>query len=290
MNKSGPMVLARAFAIALKRPAMRRIAQSLFGTTIDVASPEFISQLGRQFCDRHPELLSQCVVSARPDLVEQELIKSVPRIALRQECYSQEGEDLIIARMFSKADGFYVDVGAHHPIRFSNTYLLYRRGWRGINIDAAPGSMNEFRRLRPDDINLECLISDNAEARRFYLFNEPALNTGEPALAKERDEQQSQYNVIGTTILKPRTLASILKEHLPPGRRIDLLNVDVEGLDLDVLRSNDWHRFRPTVILAELLSDTQATRTGGAAGEFLESMGYRMTSRFYNTALFQMTV
>lgn len=283
-------MVARAIALALRRPAMRRIARSLFGTTLDVASSVFVSQLVRQLCDRHAEMLSQCVASVRPDLVEQDLIKSVPRIALRQECYSQEGEDLVIARMFSKADGFYVDVGAHHPIRFSNTYLLYRRGWRGINIDAAPGSMNEFRHLRPDDVNLEYLVSDNTEPRQFYMFNEPALNTGEPTLARERDEQQSQYKVIGTTILQPRSLASILTEYLPPGRRIDLLNVDVEGLDLDVLRSNDWHRFRPTVILAELLSDTHATSTGGATGEYLESMGYRMTSRFYNTALFQIAV
>lgn len=276
MNQSAPTIFSRVVAFALARPRIRQLTQTFFATTLDVAQSEFVAQLGEQFCKR------------QPGLVEQELIKSVPRIALRQECYSQEGEDLVLARMFpSKTDGFYVDVGAHHPIRFSNTYLLYQRGWRGINIDAAPGSMEEFRRVRPEDVNLESLVSTNIEPRPFYVFNEPALNTGVPALARARDEDESKYNVVGTTILHPRTLASILEDYLPLGRRIDLLNVDVEGLDLDVLQSNDWTRFRPTVILAELLSAPETVGNSQPIGEYLRMKGYRMTSRFYNTALFQ---
>src|SRR5690242_3324544 len=63
--------------------------------------------------------------------------------------YSQEGEDRILHSIFETvADGFYVDIGAHHPKRFSNTYLFYQRGWRGINVDAMPGSMVRFKRVR----------------------------------------------------------------------------------------------------------------------------------------------
>src|SRR5436309_16100262 len=70
--------------------------------------------------------------------------------------YSQEGEDLVLRRIFeTQAKGIYVDVGAHHPFRFSNTCLLHKRGWRGINIDAMPGSMTLFERFRPLDVNLE---------------------------------------------------------------------------------------------------------------------------------------
>src|SRR6186713_1276577 len=69
--------------------------------------------------------------------------------------YSQEGEDLILKRFFSeKSGGFYVDVGAHHPKRFSNTYMFYKEGWSGINIDAMPGSMKLFNKVRSKDINL----------------------------------------------------------------------------------------------------------------------------------------
>ena len=70
--------------------------------------------------------------------------------------YSQEGEDMLLDRFLEdRSVGFYVDVGAHHPKRFSNTYRLYCRGWRGLNIDANPGSMTLFQKLRPRDINVE---------------------------------------------------------------------------------------------------------------------------------------
>lgn len=67
--------------------------------------------------------------------------------------YSQEGEDVVLRRLFdSQPSGFYVDIGAHHPVRLSNRYYFYRCGWRGLSVDAAPGSMEMFRRLRPRDI------------------------------------------------------------------------------------------------------------------------------------------
>ncbi|MFA7355121.1 MAG: SAM-dependent methyltransferase, partial [Sulfurimonadaceae bacterium] len=70
--------------------------------------------------------------------------------------YSQEGEDMILRRLFEQQpNGFYVDVGAHHPKRFSNTYFFYKKGWRGINIDAMPNSMELFNKIRPRDINIE---------------------------------------------------------------------------------------------------------------------------------------
>jgi hypothetical protein len=86
-----------------------------------------------------------------------------------ERSYSQEGEDRILLRPFENCkDGFYVDVGAHHPTRYSNTYLFYRMEWSGINIDAAPGSMNLFKKKRPRDINLEVAISDREEELTFY--------------------------------------------------------------------------------------------------------------------------
>jgi len=82
--------------------------------------------------------------------------------------------------------GFYVDVGAHHPKRFSNTYRLYRRGWRGLNIDANPGSMTLFQNVRPRDINVEAAVSSTPRELTYYIFNEPALNTFKRDLALER--------------------------------------------------------------------------------------------------------
>src|SRR5580700_9536062 len=98
------------------------------------------------------------------------------------ESYAQEGEDMVMRRFFESraTPGFYVDVGAHHPQRFSNTYFFYRQGWRGINIDAMPGSMKAFETLRPRDINIEAAVSAEHQSLTYAIFNEPALNSFDP--------------------------------------------------------------------------------------------------------------
>lgn len=204
-----------------------------------------------------------------------------------QESYSQEGEDIILARLCgAKGDGFYVDVGAHHPFRFSNTYLFYLRGWRGINIDATPGSMDAFRRLRPRDINLELFVSTDPTPQRLHLFNEPALNTASAALAARRGEENSAYRVVGTVAVASRSLASILDEYVQPGQIIDILNIDVEGMDLDVLRSNNWTKYRPTFVLAEILDATLADLDMHDVTVLLRGQGYRPACKLLNTAIF----
>ena len=84
--------------------------------------------------------------------------------------YSQEGEDVILQYIFRDQEtGFYVDIGAHHPKRFSNTFGLYKMGWLGINVDPLPGCMDAFRKQRPRDINLEVAVSDRK--RRTHLLS-----------------------------------------------------------------------------------------------------------------------
>jgi FkbM family methyltransferase len=132
--------------------------------------------------------------------------------------------------------GMFVDVGAHHPFRFSNTYAFYLRGWRGLNIDATPGAMRKFRRWRPGDTNLECGIGNAPGEFEFYQFAEPALNTFDPALAQTYRE--AGHAQVGKTSIRCRTLVDVLAEHLA-GRVIDSLTGDVEGRDMEVLLSNN---------------------------------------------------
>lgn len=81
-------------------------------------------------------------------------------------CYSQEGEERILERLFKgKTNGFYVDCGANHPIRYSNTYRLYRKGWRGIVIDALPGTEKIYSRIRPRDIVVESGVGGGKNLR-----------------------------------------------------------------------------------------------------------------------------
>jgi hypothetical protein len=167
--------------------------------------------------------------------------------------YSQEGEDMILNRIFVNINnGFYIDVGAHHPKRFSNTYFFYKKGWRGINIDAMTGSMKLFDKFRPRDINIEKPISDKKEVLEFFVFNEPALNTFSKDLYEKRILNKSyflKYSEMKTTT----TLTKILDEYLIESSSIDFLSIDVEGYDLKTLKSLDLKKYRPKVILVEIL-------------------------------------
>jgi len=205
----------------------------------------------------------------------------------RVESYAQEGEDVILQRLLeNQGQGFYVDVGAHHPKRFSNTYLLYRRGWSGVNIDATPGSMRAFRQHRPRDINLEIAIAATSATLTFYIFDEPALNTFDERLAQERNAT-TPFRIVAEKRILTRPLRDILSEHLPPNQPIDILSIDVEGFDLDVLRSNDWERFRPRYALVECLDVADPYGATDPVYRWMNELGYRLAAKTVNTAIFQ---
>jgi len=202
--------------------------------------------------------------------------------------FAQEGEDLILSRFIGeKKGGFYVDVGAHHPVRYSNTYLFYLRGWQGVNVDAMPGSMEPFRRLRPRDQNIEAAVSNSQRSLTYFAFNDPAMNTCDPNIARQRDGLE-HYRVIETRTIQPESLGALLRNHLAPGQHVDFLSVDVEGLDLDVLTSNDWQRFRPTVILTEDFGiGTIENVLKSDISVFLSKHGYRLFAKTVNTLFFE---
>jgi len=201
-------------------------------------------------------------------------------------CYGQDGEDLILDRLLERqATGFYVDVGAHHPVRFSNTYMFYRRGWHGINIDAMPGCMRLFDRVRPRDINLECGVAAQAGVLSYHRFNEPALNTFDPAEAALKNKPP--YQLLDTVDVKVERLDALLSQHVPAHQAIDFLSVDVEGKDEEVLRSNDWQRFRPRFVLAETLRTDMLHLGDCPVVQLMLSVGYRPVAKAYNTSFFE---
>lgn len=202
--------------------------------------------------------------------------------------YSQEGEDRVLSRFIGTQEkGFYVDIGAHHPQRFSNTYHFYLNGWSGINIDAMPGSMNEFKRLRSRDINLEAAISDKKEILTYYEFNETALNGFSKDLSKQRDGL-GDYRVIATHKIETCTLSDILDEHLLVEQEIDFMSVDVEGLDLQVLKSNNWEKYRPRFILSESLQTNASIELlkGSDIYHYMISCGYHLCAKLFCTTIF----
>ncbi len=203
--------------------------------------------------------------------------------------YSQEGEDLILQRIFgNKKIGFYVDVGAHHPKRLSNTYLFYKKGWRGVNIDAMPGSMIAFKAERPEDTNLEMGVSLTRGELPYYMFNEPALNTFSPIEAKKKDGL-GNYKIVATKTIATYPLKDIFDKHLDKNQSIDFMSIDVEGLDLDVLKSNDWEAYRPRFILVEDLKKQSLSDfyTESELYTYLGALNYEFIAKTFNTLFFK---
>lgn len=206
-----------------------------------------------------------------------------------QRSYAQEGEDLLLRRFLNvRGPGFYVDIGAHHPMKFSNTYFYYRLGWSGINVDALPGSMSLFRKLRPRDVNIEAAISSTASTLTYTMFIEPALNTFDEPLARQRAAEGNA--VVQTVPMHTRRLEDLLGEHVRDNQPIDFMSVDVEGLDLDVLKSNDWSRFRPTVVLAEasgVAAPSVREVESSEIHEFMSRQDYELVAKAYLTAFYR---
>lgn len=199
--------------------------------------------------------------------------------------YAQEGEDMILRRIFGDQNtGFYVDVGAHHPKRFSNTYLFYERGWSGLNIDALPGSMERFKRERPRDINLEVAIGQNGE-RTFFVFNEPALNSFDKELSYSR--VNDLVHIVKEETIKTKTLEAVLAEHLPVNQKIDFLSVDVEGLDLEVLQSNNWDLFRPNYVLVECFDMSMKEIKDSQLYQLICGYQYEFFAKTVNSVIFK---
>jgi len=167
--------------------------------------------------------------------------------------YSQEGEDMVLRSFYEgqkNYKGFFVDVGAHHPSRFSNTNYFYKKGWRGINIEPTPGAIKAFNIFRKRDINLNIGISGVKDKLTFYCFNEPALNGFSKEISEERNTSK-KYKIIKEVEVETYPLADVLDKNLPANQQIDFLTIDVEGLDLQVLKSNNWDKYKPAYILVE---------------------------------------
>ena len=201
--------------------------------------------------------------------------------------YSQDGEDMILRRLFEgQKQGFYVDIGAHHPFRFSNTCYFHRRGWTGLNVDPNPDAIKAFHRDRPSDINVCVGVSDTEGELTIHFFNEPALNTFDADLASERSRIPG-YRLLETRRIAVRGLDDLLTEYLPEDQVIDFLSIDVEGMDLSVLRSSDWSRFRPRVLLVEAHERTVQAIESDPINTFVAAAGYRLIAKTLNTLIYE---
>lgn len=207
-----------------------------------------------------------------------------------KKSYSQEGEDMVLQSFYEgrkKYKGYYVDIGAHHPYRFSNTLYFYKKGWQGINVEPTPSAIKLFKFFRSRDINLNIGISGKKDKLKFYCFNEPALNGFSKELSEERNNTSKKYKIIKELEIDTYPLAEVLDKYLPEGQQIDFFTIDVEGLDMQVLLSNNWTKYKPLHILVEDQLDF-ANLASSEVYTFLEKQGYQLVAKTLRTLFFKL--
>jgi FkbM family methyltransferase len=201
--------------------------------------------------------------------------------------YSNEGEDVVLNKIFNGIKkGFYVDVGAHHPMRYSNTYNFYKSGWTGINVEPNPDSFNLFEKYRQKDINVNCGIAKENSTLKYYMFDEPALNTFSDDVLSSRIHN-TNYKHIKTIQIEVAPLSQILQNYLPLNTTVDFITIDVEGLDLEVLKSNDWLKFRPKWVLVEQLNLVDIENLDFETHKFMKSVNYVLFAKTINTLFYK---
>ncbi len=162
--------------------------------------------------------------------------------------YAQHHEDLIILSLLGeKKTGFYVDAGANDPTSDSVTKLFYLRGWHGVNIEPLPSLYKKIVKQRPKDINVNVAISNTKGTAtiREYGLGRHGLST----LSDENRELAPGYLPHTDFKVKTNTLKSILRANKV--KHIDFMKIDVEGLEQQVIESNDWNIYRPEIVIVE---------------------------------------
>lgn len=207
-----------------------------------------------------------------------EFFKTLGRLALgrgSRRSYGQFGEDAVVGAVLKARTGIYVDVGAFHPILYSNTYALYRRGWSGIAVDPNPLAGKLFALFRPRDTFFRCGVGQKG-LRTYHTYNEAGYNTFS---ATEADKRAAigRLKSLGISCVPIRPLAELVAQS--GITKIDFLNVDAEGMDLEILKTHDWS-VRPTIIAVE-----------GAIGDgtcaYLAQKNYQLVGQAGLTLLFK---
>lgn len=198
--------------------------------------------------------------------------------------YSQAGEDLILARLFFNLNiqnPTYLDIGANDPRYISNTYYFYIRGCKGICVEPNPHLYNKIKKMRKRDICINAGIGvENSTAADFYLF--PDYANGLSTFSKESADywgtvgmdKLGKINYEKIIKMPLININDLIKDNLD--KAPTLLSIDVEGLDLEILKSLDFSRYKPTAICIETLSYNelrQEYKTRDVA-DFLKEKGY----------------
>lgn len=197
---------------------------------------------------------------------------------LFRNSHSQFQEDLIIDKLLKyKENGFYVDIGANDPVELSNTIRFYRKGWNGINVEPNVLVYNRLCEERKNDINLNIGIAQEKGEFDFYRINPDVLSTFDKQTAD--DFVAEGYKLVEVIKVSTLSLENLISTYATD-KKIDFLSVDTEGIDLIVLKSNNWEKYRPTVVIVEI------DKGGDEIIEYLNEKNYELKFKNHCNAIF----
>lgn len=196
--------------------------------------------------------------------------------------FSQSGEDAVIRYIFrtlgiNPSRIRYLDLGANHAAHLSNTYSFYLNGARGVLLDANPVLANELSEQRVGDVVINKCISDKADTKLdFYIMSGDGLSTMDYEAAQDYIRKNPALSIEKTISVDSITINEIIKEHFAD-KAPELLNIDVEGMELAIMKMIDFSSFRPLVIICEMIEYRNQLTVGEKNQEildFMRSAGY----------------
>ena len=196
-----------------------------------------------------------------------------------QKSYSQFGEDIFIKKFFqNKTLGTYVDIGCHHPFKLNNTYLLYKKGWNGINIDLMKINIDLFNIWRPRDKNICSAISNKNKTTSVYIPNNNILST-EISIDKNYANiiKRHHKNPFVKKRIKTSKFENIIRNSKINLKKFDFLKIDIEGSDYKVLKNINLEKYNPKLICIE--DGIEKKENKNKIDKYLKSKKYKLIFR-----------
>lgn len=197
--------------------------------------------------------------------------------------FAQAGEDRAIKFLFNSMginQITYLEIGTNNPIDINNSYLFYLGGSRGVCVEPNPTLISKIKKHRPEDTCLNVGISPDGKEGLldFYIFDEGDSEKGLSTFSAKQAahvEQTTHIRIAEVKKIPVIPINNIFEEYFPD-KAPQFLSLDVEGLDLEILKSIDYSKYRPVVICVESVDFTidHKKNKNTELIEFMESQGY----------------
>ena len=190
--------------------------------------------------------------------------------------FSKSGDDIQLMKLINKTKpGTYVDIGCCHPVKASNSYYFSLSGWKGLCIDPNPDLEPLYKTFRPKDYFINTAIRESNTNLDYYFLEESSMNT---VILDSIKKDNLEDKIIKKTKIPVYSLKDIFGKYLTENDRLDFFDVDAEGYDLEILKTNDWKKHRPRIVVKESDVNLKSDITSEIV-KYLELQDYKLLGK-----------